>query len=69
MTDGTHYGVSTLNAGSYDGPAFASATPIPGSLPAVIQSAIPNTGGSYIVRIFNGDNDCKTDVTVTVDPV
>lgn len=68
-TDGTHYGVSTLNAGSYDGPAFAGASAIPGTLPAVIQSSIPNTGGSYIVRIFNGANDCFTDQTVTVNPV
>jgi hypothetical protein len=68
-TNGTHYGVSTLNAGSYNGPAFASATAIPGTLPAVIQSSVPNAGGTYIVRVFNGDNACFTDVTVTVTPV
>ena len=69
VTNGTHYGVSTLNASSYNGPAFASATAIPGTLPAVIQSSIPNTGGSYIVRIFNGAADCFADVPVTVAAV
>lgn len=69
VTSGTHYGVSTLNAGSYDGPAFASATALPGTLPTVVKTAIPNTGGSYIVRIFNGDNACYTDVTITATTV
>ncbi|MFN8303096.1 MAG: hypothetical protein U0U46_11425 [Saprospiraceae bacterium] len=31
VTNGTHYGVSTLNAGTYDGPAFAMAAAIPGT--------------------------------------
>jgi hypothetical protein len=69
VTNGTHYGVSTLNAGSYNGPAFAAATAIPGTLPAVIQSSVPNAGGTYIVRVFNGNNTCFTDVTVTVAAV
>jgi SdrD B-like domain len=66
VTNGTHYGVSTLNSGTFNGPAFASATAVPGTLPAVIQSSIPNTGGSYIVRVFNGADGCFTDVPVTV---
>lgn len=69
VVNGTHYGVSALNAGTYNGPAFALATAIPGVLPAVIQSSVPNTGGNYIVRVFNGDAACFTDVTVTVMPV
>ena len=66
-TNGTHYGVSTLNAASYDGAFFASATAISGT--PDVKSGIQNTGGSYIVRIFNGANDCYTDQTVTVLPV
>ncbi|MFN8303097.1 MAG: SdrD B-like domain-containing protein [Saprospiraceae bacterium] len=68
VTDGTNYGVSTLNAGTYDGPVYP-ATAIPGTLPAVIQSMVPNTGGTYIVRVFNGAADCYTDVPVVVAPV
>lgn len=66
-TNGTHFGVSTLNAGSYNGPAFAGATAI--SLPQLIKNNIPNTGGTYIVRIFNGADNCYVDQTVTVNPV
>jgi hypothetical protein len=67
VIDGTHYGVSTLNASSYDGPiTIALATPVPGTLPAVIQSSIPNIGGTYIIRLFNTTDDCYTDETVTV---
>jgi hypothetical protein len=70
VTNGTHYGVSAINAGTYNGPTtIATATAIPGTLPAVIQSSIPNTGGSYIVRIFNGASTCFVDQTVTVAPV
>lgn len=68
VTEGTNYGLSTLNAGSYDGPSYP-ATAIPGTLPAVIKSGVPNTGGTYIVRIFNGSADCYIDVPVVVAPV
>ena len=65
VTNATHFGVSNLNAGTYDGPTtIASATAI--TLPQTVQSNIPNTGGSYIVRIFNGSDDCFVDKTVTV---
>ncbi len=69
-TDGTHYSISSLNAVTYDGATtVATAMPIPSSLPAVIQTNIPNTGGSYIIRIFNIDDSCFTDETVSVNPV
>ena len=69
-TDATHYGIGTLNAGSYDGPTTtASATAMPGSLPAIIQNNITNSGGTYIIRIFNGDDNCFVDETITVDAV
>ena len=69
QTGGTHYGISTLNATSYDGVPFSSAMDIPSSLPAVIQSNVPNTGGTYILRIYNGSLDCYSEETVTVDEV
>lgn len=68
-TEGTHYGISTRNAVTYDGPAFSGATDIPASLPAIIQTGLPNTGGAYIIRIYNGANDCYTDQTVTIAAV
>ncbi|MBE2206912.1 MAG: hypothetical protein IAE84_04970, partial [Saprospiraceae bacterium] len=68
VTNGTHFGVSTLNAVTYNGPiTIAGATAI--SLPQLIQGSIPNTGGTYIVRVFNGADDCYTDETVTVAAV
>lgn len=66
--NGTHYGISTLNAATYDGPTtVAGATAI--SLPQTIASSIPNTGGTYIVRIFNAADDCYTDQTVTAPTI
>jgi hypothetical protein len=64
FTDATHYGISTLNAVTYDGASFASATPTAAG--ATIQSSILNAGGKYIVRLFNGSNTCYIDKTVTV---
>jgi trimeric autotransporter adhesin len=67
-TNGTHYGISTLGAATYDGATtIATATAIVGT--PDVQTAIPNTGGSYIVRIFNGADACYTDQTVTVAAV
>lgn len=65
QTDATHFGVSTIDAGSYDGPiSTAGATAITG-LP-VVQENIPITGGTYIVRVFNGTDECFIDVPVNV---
>jgi hypothetical protein len=68
-TNGTHFGISTLNAASYDGPITVAGATAIGALPMVIQSSIPNTGGTYRVRIFNGADGCFTDQTVTVNAV
>lgn len=62
----THYGVSSLNAGSYDGPLFIANAQVFSSAPAVVLSTVPNTGGTYIVRLFNGDSGCFLDSTVVV---
>jgi SdrD B-like domain len=67
FTNGTHYGISTLGAATYDGATYATATAITGT--PDVKTAIPNTGGAYIVRIFNGSNTCYIDQTVTVAAV
>ncbi|WP_169435059.1 DUF11 domain-containing protein [Neolewinella persica] len=65
QTEATHFGVSTLDAVSYDGPmSIGGVMPITG-LP-VVKENIPITGGTYIVRVFNGSDDCFTDVPVTL---
>ena len=65
QTGGSHYGVSNLNATSYDGPTTINTATNIGALPEEIQSNIPNTGGSYFVRIFNSAATCFTDNMVT----
>ncbi len=66
VTNGTHYGISA--GGTYTGPTtIATATAIVGT--PDVQTSIPNTGGTYIVRIFNDVDDCYTDQTVTILPV
>ncbi len=68
VSDGTHFGLSTLNAVSYNGPTtIASATTI--SLPHTLITGVPNTGGTYILRIFNAQSDCYYDQTIYVYPV
>jgi hypothetical protein len=66
-TEGTHFGVSSIGALAYDGPMYASASAI--TLPQILQTNVPNTGGTYILRVFNGSNDCFLDMSVTVTPV
>ncbi|MBU3011883.1 hypothetical protein KO506_10745, partial [Polaribacter vadi] len=62
-----YYGVSTMNAGSYDGPTtIATATEIPSSLPSTIFTNPSQNAGSYIVRVFNNIDSCYTDYTYTV---
>ncbi|MBO0937244.1 DUF11 domain-containing protein [Fibrella sp. HMF5335] len=51
---------------SYTGTTtYASASAIIG-VPTTLISGIPNAGGTYTIRFFNGADDCKTDYTVTV---
>ena len=68
QTNGTKYGISTLNAAAYDGPSFGSASNLAGALPVVVKSNVPNAGGTYIVRVYNTAS-VFTDETVTVNPV
>jgi hypothetical protein len=65
--EGTHFGVSTIDAMTYNGPMYAGAATF--SLPQVAQTNVPNTGGTYIIRVFNGSDDCFLDMSVTVTPV
>ncbi|MBC6993147.1 choice-of-anchor A family protein [Neolewinella lacunae] len=66
-SNATHYGISSAGAATYDGPlTIGMATAVPGTLPATILSNAPNAGASYIVRIFNGADDCFVDEVVTV---
>jgi hypothetical protein len=66
-TNVTNFGISTAGAATYDGPAYPATTFT--SFPQIISSTIPNTGGTYIVRIFNGAANCFIDQTITVDAV
>ncbi len=66
-TNVTHFGISTAGAATYDGPAYPAT-----AFTAVGQNVstnIPNTGGTYIVRVFNGSASCFSDVTVSVAAV
>ncbi|MBL7815793.1 MAG: hypothetical protein JNL70_12335 [Saprospiraceae bacterium] len=65
-TNADKYGVSTGT--TYTGAAYAAATTL-GTLPIDVQTAIPNTGGTYTIRLFNGANDCYKDTTVIVAAV
>ncbi|MAD96114.1 MAG: hypothetical protein CMB99_02195, partial [Flavobacteriaceae bacterium] len=61
------YGVSSLNAGSYDGPTtIVTATVMPNSLPSNILSNL--AAGTYIVRVFNTYDECFTDITLSTAP-
>jgi hypothetical protein len=63
----THFGISTAGALTYDGPGFPATTFT--SAPQVVANNIPNTGGTYIIRLFNGTANCFTDQTVTFNAV
>jgi hypothetical protein len=60
------YGVSV--GASYSGPAYSSATTI-GTTPIDVRNSIPNTGGTYTIRLFNQKDDCYKDTTITVAAV
>ena len=67
-TNASRFGISTLNAGTYNGAAYANATNI-SSYPTTVKSNVPNTGGTYILRVYGSDATCYTDVSVTVSEV
>ncbi|PQJ77891.1 hypothetical protein BTO18_01245, partial [Polaribacter porphyrae] len=65
-TGAQFYGISSLNAGSYNGATtIATATKIPNSLPTTILNNAPSNGGTYIVRVFTNIDGCFTDYTIT----
>jgi hypothetical protein len=57
-----------INSGAAATGTYATATAIPVTGTA-IQSNIPNTGGTYTIRFYNGANDCFKDETITIAPV
>ncbi|MBC6994261.1 SBBP repeat-containing protein [Neolewinella lacunae] len=66
-TNATHYGVS-LGA-TYTGPttiAGATAFDAGADLPLDIITNAPNVGATYVVRLFNGADDCFVDEVVMV---
>lgn len=64
-TNGNKYGISKGN--TYLGPDYATASAVPGMLPAIIKANISNlVDSSFTIRMFNGKNDCFKDTTVTV---
>lgn len=66
VSNANKYGISLGT--TYTGPTYSAATTI-GGLPTVVQSSVPNSGGTYVIRFFNGSNDCYKDVTVNVSAV
>lgn len=63
-TNGDKYGISIGNI--YSGPAYAAATAV-GALPIVLKNNISHVADSiWTIRVFNADNDCFKDTTVTI---
>jgi hypothetical protein len=50
---------------TYVGADYASATALL-ILPTIVQNNIPNTGGTYTIRFFNGDDTTYKDTTIIV---
>ena len=67
-TNANKFGISSLNASSYNGADYSSATAI-GSFPINAKTYVPNTGGTYILRVYGSDASCYVDQTVTVAEV
>ena len=66
------FGVSTLLAAitdPYDGPDYASATPVPGAAPYNVINTLTATAGYRIVRFYQGDPECFTDVIIEITAV
>lgn len=63
-TNGDKYGISKGN--TYTGPDYAAATAV-GALPMILKNNISHVSDStWTIRVFNGDNNCFEDTTVTV---
>jgi hypothetical protein len=63
LANADKYGVSIGT--TYTGPAYAAATAV-GTPVFDIQTAIPNTGQTFTVRLFNGADGCSKDTTIVV---
>ncbi|MFN8355009.1 MAG: SdrD B-like domain-containing protein [Spirosomataceae bacterium] len=66
LKNGTRVGYS-LGA-TYNGPNYNGATSIPSNGIIVSNLVNPTDEEVYTIRIFNGSNDCYTDVQVTLKP-
>ncbi len=64
-TNADRFGVSSIGAAMYNGPDYAAAAPISGT-EINLETGIPNAGGIFVVRIFNENNGCFIDTTITV---
>jgi hypothetical protein len=64
FTSGNKSGISSAGASTYDGAAYAAATSIFGG--SVMFSNLLGAGGTYIVRIFSGNDVCYKDTTITI---
>lgn len=60
------YGISSGTV--YTGAAYSTATNI-GALPIDVQTGIPNTGGTYTIRLFNSLNTCHKDTIISQSAV
>jgi hypothetical protein len=68
VTNSDKYGYSI--GATYSGtPDYANATPVPLGLPFDIITSIPNTGGTYTIRFFNGSDGCYKDTSITINQV
>ena len=64
----THFGVSSAGAAIYNGPlTIGAANAIPANGMTVV-TGVQHAGTSYILRVFNGEDVCFTDIEVTVPP-
>jgi hypothetical protein len=67
ITNADKYGVSS--GSTYTGVAYTSATALGAVPPSVdLVTNIPNIGGTYTIRFFNGSNTCFSDTTISVTP-
>lgn len=60
------YGISSLNANSYDGPSYPVAQAAGNGN---IKTNVGNAGGTYKVKVFAGSEDCSQVFNVTFDEV
>jgi len=69
FANATHYAISSLNASSYDGISTINNASIISNDLNTLQNDIFNTGGSYIIRLFNNSDNCYTDFTHNIEAI